>query len=313
VSFEIRPATGADAPGIRSLFERVFGTPLTQEEWSWKFERDPDGWYGVVAVAGGRVVGNYAGWGMRFLVDGGERLLYAVGDVATEPAVRALGGRRTVFREMAEAFYARVFPGVPFCFGFPGERHRQVSERIVGSRTLLPVVCRKTPVEGFPAAPPDAESGDFVDEAFDPLWESARRTFTHGAVRDRARVNWRFHARPTRYYRMVWRRQAGELVSWAVLSVFGREATVADYLGREPDGSDLPPLFAAAAAEARRLGADTLVFWETPGGPGRGPIAALPGERVEAGFPVIVRVSDEDAVRRFGERVQLVPSLYDLT
>ena len=313
MSFEVRAATAADAPGIRALFEGVFRAPLSAEEWSWKFERDPDGWYGVVAVVDGRVVGNYAGWGMRFLLDGRECLLYAVGDVATEPTVRALGGRRTVFREMAEAFYARVFPDVPFCFGFPGERHRHVSERIVGSRTLRPVVLRKAPVEAFGAAPSDAGSGELVDEAFDPLWEAARRTFTHGAVRDRRRVNWRFHARPTRYYRMVWRRQGGELVSWAVLSVFGKEATVADFLGREPDGADLPGLFAAAAAEARRLGADTLVFWETPGGPGRAPIAGLPGERVDAGFPLIVRVGDEEAARRFGERVQLVPSLYDLT
>jgi hypothetical protein len=313
VSFEIRAATAADAPGIRSLFERVFGHALSEEEWSWKFARDPDGWYGVVAVVDGRVVGNYAGWGMRFLLDGRERLLYAVGDVATEPTVRALGGRRSVFREMAEAFYARVFPDVPFCFGFPGERHRHVSERIVGSRTLFPVMLRKTPVEAFGAAPSDAGSGELVDEAFDPLWEAARRTLTHGAVRDRARVNWRFHARPTRYYRMVWRRQGRELVSWAALSVFGKEATVVDYLGREPDGGDLPPLFAAAAAEARRLGAPTLVFWETPGGPGRAPISALPGERADAGFPVIVRAGDEEAVRRFAAGVHLVPSLYDLT
>lgn len=311
--FEVREATAADAAGVRQLFERVFRTPLSAEEWSWKFERDPDGWYGVVAVADGRVVGNYAGWGMRFLLDGEPRLLYAVGDVATDPAVRALGGRRSVYREMTEAFYARVGRDVPFCFGFPNARALRVSERIVGSRTLLPIVLRKTPADALGPAPPDAGSGEFVDEAFDPLWEAARRTLTHGAVRDRARVNWRFHARPTRYYRMVWRRERGELVSWAALSVVGAEATVADYLGREADGSDLTPLFAAAGEEARRLGARTLVFWETPGGPGHGPVAALPGERADAGFPLIVRVFDEAAVRRFGERVHLVPSLYDLT
>ena len=313
MSFEIRAASAADAPGIRSLFERVFRTPLSEEEWSWKFERDPDGWYGVVALADGRVVGNYAGWGMRFRLDGQPRLLYSVGDVATEPAVRALGGRRGVYRAMTEAFYARVGRDVPFCFGFPNARALKVSERIVGSRTLLPVTLRKTPADALGPPPSDVESGDSVDEAFDPLWEAAQRTFSHGAWRDRQRVNWRFHARPTRYYRMVWRRQRGELASWAVLSVVGPEATVADYLGREPDGRDLPALFAAAADEARRLGARTLVFWETPGGPGRAPIAALPGVSVDAGFPVIVRVFDEDAVRRFGERVHLVPSLYDLT
>ena len=106
--FEIRDATAADAPGIRALFERVFRTPLSEAEWRWKFEQDPDGWYGVVAVLDGRIVGNYAGWAMRFVLDGEPRPLYSVGDVATDPSVRALGGRRGVYREMTDAFYARV-------------------------------------------------------------------------------------------------------------------------------------------------------------------------------------------------------------
>jgi hypothetical protein len=310
--FEIRDATAADAPGIRALFERVFRSPLSDAEWRWKFEQDPDGWYGVVAVLDGRVVGNYAGWAMAFVLDEKPGLLYSVGDVATEPSVRGLGGRRGIYREMTDAFYARVGRDVPFCFGFPNARALRVSERIVGSRTLMPVGLKIAAVEAFPRPPADLESGEFVDEAFDSLWESARRRLTHAAVRDRARVNWRFHARPSRYYRMVWRRQGSELASWAAVSVVGEEATVADYLGREADGSDLPPLFAAVADEARRLGARRLVFWETPGGPGRGPIAALPGDRRDAGFPMIVRVFDDEAVRRFGAALNLVPSLYDL-
>ncbi len=309
--FAVRAATEADAPGVRRLFERVFKTPLPEEEWRWKFAQDPDGWQGVVGVVDGEIVGNYAGWGMRFLLEGEPRLLYSVGDVATDPAVRGLGGRHGVYRAMTEAFYGAL-RGVPFCFGFPNARALRVSERIVGSRTLLPIAVVKTPVEAFGAPPPDRESGEFVDEAFDPLWDAARRTLTHAAVRDRERVNWRFHARPSRYYRMVWRRQGRELVAWAVISVVGEEATVADYLGREADGRDLPALFAAAADEARSLGARRLAFWETPAGPGRAPIAALPGERADAGFPMIVRVYDEAAAERFARSAHLVPSLYDL-
>ncbi len=310
--FEVRVATAGDAPGIRRLFGLIFRTELSEAEWLWKFESNPDGWHGVVGVLDGEIVGNYAGWGMRFLLDGLPRLLYSVGDVATDPSVRALGGRRGVYRAMTEAFYAMVGREVPFCFGFPNARALKVSERIVGSRTLFPIGLKKTPVEAFGPPPSDAQAGESVDEGFDPLWEAGRRAFTHAAVRDRARVNWRFHARPGRYYRMVWRRQGRELVGWTVLSVIGEEATVADFLGREPDGSDLVPLFAAAADEARRLGARRLVFWETPGGPGRRAIEALPGERTDAGFPMIVRVFDEAAVERFAERLHLVPSLYDL-
>lgn len=312
-AFAIRDATAEDAPGIRRLFEKVFGAALPEAEWLWKFERNPDRWYGVVGVAGGEIVGHYAGWGARFLLDGQERLLYSVGDVATDPSARGLG-RHGVYRAMTDAFYDRVgADGVPFCYGFPNPRALKVSERIVGSRTLFPVRLVRAAVDAFPAPPPDAGAGEFVDESFDPLWEAARRVLGHAVVRDRARVNWRFHARPTRWYRMVWRKQAGEMLAWAALSAAaGGTATVVDYLGREADGRDLPPLFAAAAAEARAIGATSLAFWETPGGPGRTVIAGLAGERLDAGFPVIARVFDEEAVRRFAANVSLVPSLYDL-
>ena len=311
--FEIREATATDAPGIRRLFERVFGHPLSEEAWRWKFEQNPDGWRATLGVLDGEVVGHYAGWGAGFVLDGRPRLLYSVGDVATDPAVRALGGRRGVYREMTEAFYAGIARVVPFCYGFPNARALRVSERIVGSRTLFPVEIVSVPVDRFDAPPADAGAGDSVDESFDPLWGEASRILADAPVRDRGRVNWRFHARPDRYYRMVWRRAGGALTAWAALSVVGETATVADYLGVERNGSDLPPLFAAAAGEARRLGARRIAFWIPRGGPGRRPIEALEGERLDAGFPVIARIFDEDAAARFAERVHLVPSLYDLT
>ena len=315
MSFRIREATAADAPGIRALIERVFGTPMTDEEWRWKFERNPDGWRGVVGVdeEDGRLVGNYAGWGLRFLLDGAERRIYSVGDVATDPSARALGGRRGVFRAMADAFFESVASEVPFCFGFPGARHRLVSERLVGSRTLFPVRLREVDAGALGPPPSDMDSGEFPPESFDAFWERARSLLSHAAVRDRLRVNWRFHGRPTRYYRMVWRTQAGAMTGWAALCM-SREtaaATVVDFLSSEPDGSDSRALFACAAEEARRLGARRLIFWETPGGPGRDAIASLPGER-EAGFPIIARVFDDASVGRFARGLQLVPSLYDL-
>ena len=267
MSFEIRGATAADAPGIRRLFERVFGKAMSEEEWRWKFELDPDGWRGFVGVRDGEIVGNYAGWGMRFLLDGESRLLYSVGDVATDPAVRGLGGRRGIFRAMADAFFASVEGQVPFCFGFPGARHRLISERIVGSETLFPIRFVEVPLEAFARPPADVEAGDSVGESLNGLWEAARRGLTHAAVRDPARVNWRFHARPNRYYRMVWRSQGGAMTAWAAICAAGEIATVVDFLGSDSDGGDLLALFAAAAEEARSLNARRLVFWSTPGVP----------------------------------------------
>lgn len=310
--FVVREATAADAPGIRRLFARAFDSEMSQEEWTWKFERNPDGWFGVVAEEGGEIVGNYAGWGMRFLLDGAERLVYAVGDVATDPSVRVLG-KRNVFRAMTDAFYAEVEDRrrVPFCFGFPGGRHVRISQRVVGTRTIFPIIQKRVPLGGLPAPPPDSISGDFVDERFDPLWREVAGRAGTTAVRDRAHVNWRFHARPDRYYRMIWREGQGELLGWVALSVTGENALVADYLGRAGDGSDLLALFAAAAAEAGRLGARRLVFWQTPG-PAAEVIASLPGESAPAGFALDARIADAHAGRLFAEEGLVVPSLYDV-
>jgi hypothetical protein len=311
-AISIRAATAADASGIRRLHARVFGTEMPAAEWEWKFERNPDGRFGMVAVAGGEIVGNYAGWGMRFLIGGRPALLYAVGDVATEPRARALGGLKGVYRAMLDPFYAALEGRVPICFGFPNDRALSISNRLAGTRTLAPIRQVLVDCDAFGAAPPAAGSGDFVDESFDPLWESASRFLTHAAVRDRARANWRFHARPGRYYRMVWWSEAGRQRGWAVLSVSGEDALVADFLGSEADGRDLAGLFAAAAAEARRMGARRLVFWETPGGPGRDAIAGLRGSRRDAGFAIAARFLDESAFEGFRSQLHLVPALYDV-
>lgn len=311
--FEVRLATGEDAPGIRRLFRKVFEKEMPAEEWEWKFARNPDGWFGTVAVADGEIVGNYAGWAMRVLLDGRERIAYSVGDVATDPAVRGRGGRRGVYRSMVELFYETLGErGVPFCFGFPNARAHEISNRVAGTRTLFPVRERHVPCGSFSAPPPGFSAADFVGESFDPLWASASRFLGDAAVRDRARANWRFHARPTRYYRMVRREGAGRMTAWAAISVQGEQALVADFLSEDPEGGDLPALFNAAAAEAARLGAARLVFWETPGGPGRSAIEALAGEVRDAGFFFVVRSFDDAGTDRFGRRAHFTPALYDV-
>ena len=311
--FDVRVATDEDAPGIRRLFRKVFQKEMPEEEWDWKFVRNPDGWFGTVAVCDGEIVGNYAGWAMRVLLDGREKVAYSVGDVATDPCVRGLGGRRGVYRSMTELFYEVLGRrGVPFCFGFPNARAHEISNRLAGTRTLLPIRERHVSLASFPSPPSDFAAGDFVGESFDPLWSAASRILANAAVRDRARANWRFHARPTRYYRMVWREGSGGMSSWAALSVQGEQALVADFLTADPRGGDLPELFRAAAAEARRLGAARLVFWETPGGPGRTGIAALPGEVRDAGFFFVVRSFDHEGTDRFARGAHLTPALYDV-
>lgn len=312
--YRVRAATVEDGPRIRALFSRAYGTEWPEEDWEWKFLRNPDGWFGIVAESDeGEIVGNFSGWPMQFLLAGDRRRVYSAGDVATAPEARGLGKKRNVYADMATAFYDAVeAEGVPFTIGFPHPRAHEISRRLGGTRDYFAVREVRVPCEAFPPAPAGVETGDFVTESFDPLWAAACWTLPAAAVRDRARSNWRFHARPTRYYRMVRLVSGREDLAWAALSVVGDDAIVADFLGRDEKGADLLPLFSAAAAEASRLGARQLKFWKSPGGPGRRTIERLGGEERDAGFWIVGRVFDEESTRLFLRSGHFVPSLWDV-
>ena len=199
---------------------------LSEEEWRWKFAQDPDGWYGVVGVLDGEVVGNYAGWGMRFLLDGEPRLLYSVGDVATDPSVRALGGRRGVYRAMTDAFYEAVGRAGAVLLRLP-ERARARGQR--ADRRIAHALSDRarsaTPVEAFGPPPPDVGSGEFVGRGFDPLWEAARAPLhARGRARPRARELAVPRAADAATTGWSGGGRARELAAWAALSVVGEEA-----------------------------------------------------------------------------------------
>lgn len=283
-AFVVRPAEPSDAPGIRRLHARVFGQEMSEAEFAWKFAWNPDGGFATVAVSNGEIIGNYAGCGASFLIDGRATRIYFVGDVATDPSARALGGRRGVYRTMADAFYAALRGVVPFCLGFPNDRALTISHRLVGSRTLFPIRQALVDCSVFSKPPDGAGSGDSVDESFDPLWAEASRHLTHAAVRDRARVNWRFHARPNRYYRMVWWKERGRQRGWAVLSVAGEDALVADFSGATPPAATFRR--SSARRRTRRDGWERSGSFSgrrpadrgarrSPGCPGRAPTPAI--------------------------------------
>ena len=141
MTFSVRLATEADAAGIRELFGRTFGRPMSAEEWRWKYPDNPDGWFATVAELGGRIVGHYGGWPLRARIGGEEATIVSVGDVATEPSVRHLGGRRNVFRTMADALFETLRSrGVPFVFGFPNDRALAAGARLLGYRAEYPVL-----------------------------------------------------------------------------------------------------------------------------------------------------------------------------
>ncbi len=315
MSFEVREASLSDSEGIRNLFQRVFGREMTAAEWSWKYARDPDGWIAVVALHEGRIVGHFGACGHQALIGGQSRIVFSLVDVATDPAVRHLGGRRGVLRTMSESLFPLLRErGAPFGYGFPSPRHLRVGEKFIGYRGHFPVRELSFGVVGSP--PGISEVSDCADSRLDALWEKAGFHLGRAAlVRDRLRANWRYHARPERYYRMVTLRDGR---GWGVLSGLGEIALVMDYQIEEPHGSLFGELFRALSSEGASMGAVRLVFWEPPGGPYRDFLlgspwpSASPPSVQEAGFSFVTAVVFEElALSEFVRNFHLVAGAYD--
>lgn len=313
MSFVVRQAVPGDSSAIRELFARTFGRVMTPEEWSWKYPANPTGWIAFVAELDGRIVGHYGGWPIPVVVGGAPGTIVAIGDVATERAVRHLGGRRNVFRSMAEEMFARLrSEGVPFAFGFPNPRALSVGERLLGYQARFAVREVVYAIDA-PSGAAGAAS-ESLDESYDALWERIAGGLEAGVVCDRRRMNWRYHARPDRYYRFVTvpGSRPGP-VACGVLSVLGEEALVMDAVAGSGEGA--LALADALSDEAGAMGARRLVFWETPAGPlasVAGEARARPGGAVrEAGFAFVTVTFDAGKAADFVRGKPVTAGIYD--
>lgn len=320
MSFSVRTASVSDSAGIRELFGKVFPRAMSEEEWRWKYPSNPDGWISVVAERDGKIVGHYGGWLMGAWIGGRPTTIVSLGDVATDPAARHLGGRRNVFRSIAQAMFEVLESrGVPFGFGFPSPRAYEIGRRLLGYRAHFGIREVWLDVSAPGRSSGLAAASDSVGAGFDALWSRAR-TWVDAAclVRDRARANWRYHARPDRYYRMVTiPGEAGDR-AWGALSAVGETALVVDYLLEGPDPGLAETFLGDLGAEARAMGCRNLVFWQPPGGAAWGTMQAAidrrawPRQLRDAGFSFVTAVVfDEETLQAFVRDAHLAAGVYD--
>ena len=131
--WSIRRAGPDDRDAVLALLRRAVGRDAADlRRWTWAFLENPSGadMHYVVAEAGDRLVGQWAGVPVR-LQHRGERILGLIGvDVATDPDFRGRGVITSLYRQVDEEFGADA--GV--VFGFP-------------NRAALPIVARVGSVE----------------------------------------------------------------------------------------------------------------------------------------------------------------------
>lgn len=235
MNVSIRPAEEADRPALFALFSVAFGVPADPPSWAWKYDRNPNRAPSAVAVADGRIVGFYGGFGTRYRGAEGTWPGVSATDVMTDPLARRLG-RRALFTTLVEGFcrYCRD-EGMPFGFGFPNQRHRLVGEKTIGYRAVEPVTEWVRPLAGTPTFARIRQrflrlvEGAAFGAPHDALAEALHAREGWRTERSRAVLNWRYGERPGSPYRM-WqlldRRSRSR--GYAVLRVVGDRALLVD-------------------------------------------------------------------------------------
>jgi hypothetical protein len=241
-----RPSRREDVPELNRLFAEVFGAERSASIWSWKYFDNPRGTHSFVCEVDGRVVAHCGGTPI-VMNDGPRRYLalQSVDFMSTRNHAGGLG-RGSVFYRLVQGFFeAYCGPGrAEMVYGFPGERHRMVGEKLLGYRPVEAV--------GELTLEPETTAGSLDVEPIDSylaLLSQASPLF--GGVRDTTYVDWRYRRHPEHRYgaigvkRWPWRS--------AQLAAVVRE-TADEWLIMELEGEYSERLLNAMVGRLRRGG-----------------------------------------------------------
>lgn len=289
----LRDTTAEDLPSLVRLFEGRFGHPVTPEEWEWKYARIPGEARSRVGLdASGEVVAHAGALALPAgLGAAGEQApVWQLSDWAGSAAG---SGLRPPLVELGRHLLVDLprAGDAPWIFGFPSERHFRLGRRVFGYRVLPAIM----PLRGRLAAGA-GDPGGWIDvsDRCGPWGEAAWEACgVVGVRRSTAFLNWRYHARPGRYYRFYRVRPAGAPGGADGLAVFAFVGSLARgaelWLPGHPAGEDAGgrpeerwgPGLAAVAADLAAAGLDRWELWPPPAASGLGPLLRELGLRPE--------------------------------
>jgi hypothetical protein len=263
---EIRPTRPEDLAGLAVLFAERFGHSLPPAEWEWKYRQIPGESRSLVAVADGAVLAHAGALALPARWPGGEGPVWQLVDFAGTTRRRGL---RAALVDLGRELLADLprEGDAPWIFGFPSERHFRLGERVFGYRPLTAIELLAGELSPLP--PPDSdprigrlETGDSCGDWAETVWEQCGGL---GVRRSAAFLNWRYYARPQRYYRFYRMFSEGPetmpdvMEGFAVFAFVSEEAWAAE-VWLPPAGRWYPSML-AVAADLRAAGFRSWRFW----------------------------------------------------
>lgn len=280
----VRRSRREDIPALQVLFGEAFGHGRPAEVWEWKYFANPRGIASYLCQAGDRVVAHCAGLPTKFRDVEKSFTAYSLVDFMSSPTYPGGVGGGGVFVRTVRRFYAECcgVNAVPLLYGFPGERHRILGERLLGYRPIEVVNDLRLEPRG---------SGTAIEPlsaAHLPVF--CRIPLSIGVERDEVYLRWRYLDHPVFRYGAVLVRG---LFGRAKIGAIVRESDEGVIHLMEVGGSFSRGNVAKLVDELGRLG-KPVVGWGSP----RNAVGRL---LVEEGFSVVPRDHHLE-IRLFYER-----------
>jgi GT2 family glycosyltransferase len=252
----VRPAGPGDEDSIDRLFARSFGHAPPPGYWEWKYTRGPAKARRWVAIdRDGEVVAHAGALALAARIDGREADIWQLVDFM---GTTARSGLRPPLVEAGRRLLADL-PGegeAPWIFGFPSPRHFRLGELAFGYRPLREIAPWSGPIpEAGAGAIAPSTIGDRAPLAAQAVWAECA---ANGIVRSREFLDWRYWARPDRYYRFYGFGADGE-DGFAVFA-FQSETALAAELWL-PNAGEARGALLGIAADLRAAGFRSWSFW----------------------------------------------------
>jgi hypothetical protein len=253
---DFRPTGPEDLPALTGFFTERFGHAWTPEDWAWKYRAFPGEARSWLAVDRGEILAHAGALRLAARWRGQDTGVWTLVDWAgtsrrgLRPPLVDLGRRLLADLPRAE--------DAPWIFGFPSERHFRLGERVFGYKPLMTFEELEGPLPEGPSPGVTMTAGDSCGDWAETVWEACG---IDGVRRSAAFLNWRYYARPHRYYRF-YRLASKETEGLAVFAFVGEEAWGAELW--LPPGGEWYSSLLAVAADLRAAGLRRWRFWPPP-------------------------------------------------
>lgn len=264
---DIRPWQPGDEIAIMGLFETVFGKPMTEAFWRWRYLDHPAGGP-MIALAwdGDRLAAHYAASHAPLVIDGATTAAALSMTTMTHPDYRGQG----LFERSASVLYEQMAAaGVEVVWGFPNRNSNVPFRRKLAWSAIadIPVLaCELRPNHG-------AASNTLVEvAAIDTRFDLKRQDHEglHGDHRA-AYLSWRIDRNPANRYVILTLPASQDLDGYAILKPYGETEFDLVALAAADDRA-YPELISGVLATAAARGAQRVNCWSLPHDPARNPL-----------------------------------------